>query len=46
MERIAVETSPGKKFMRPPSPPIEKLDVVEHGCHPSYLGGISRSIIV
>jgi hypothetical protein len=40
------KTSSGKKFMRPPSQPIENAGVVVHVWHCSYSGSISRRIEV
>jgi hypothetical protein len=39
------EVSPGKKFTRLYLNLYEKLNVVTHACHPSYMGSVNRIVV-
>jgi hypothetical protein len=45
MGRIMVQGQPRQNVSETPSQPI-KLVMVVHTCHPSYVGGINRRIMV
>jgi hypothetical protein len=45
LERSQFETSPGKKVGETLSQPT-KLDMMACACHPIYVGGINRTMVV